>query len=137
MVFDLKGYQVQSLDVLRDYLDQARLHGPKAAFLENRGDDVPPGYRVAYREIAGLEGVPYVCMRVPTGGGKTLLAAYSIPIVGETYLDQEYPAAIWFVPTKIIQAQTVDAMKDENHPYRLALDDAFNGRVRIFDASEI
>jgi hypothetical protein len=28
-LFFKTGYQVQSLDVLCDYLDQARLHGPK------------------------------------------------------------------------------------------------------------
>jgi type III restriction enzyme len=135
--FSLKTYQKDTLGELRAYLDDARVYGAKDAFIRARNEDVRPGFRAAYHEIDGLQEVPYVCLRVPTGGGKTLLAAYSIPIAGETYLDQEFPATLWFVPTKIIQQQTVDAMKDENHPYRVALDDAFGGRVRVFDSSEI
>ena len=137
MPYSLKDYQKDALGELRAYLDATRLRGPKEAFARARDEDAAPGLRPAYREIEGLESVPYVCLRVPTGGGKTLLAAYSIPIAGETYLDQEFPATLWFVPTKTIQQQTVDAMKDENHPYRVALDGAFSGRVRVFDASEI
>ena len=137
MAFKLKDYQGDSLDALRSYLDQARMYGAREAFVRGRGADAPDGFRVSYREIEGLEGVPYVCIRVPTGGGKTLLAGYSIPIAGETYLDQEFPATLWFVPSKTIQEQTIDAMKDENHPYRVALEDAFGGRVRVFDSSEI
>lgn len=137
MSFTLKHYQKSTLDALREYLDGSRLYGPKDAFIRARSEEIQPGFRATYREIGGLADVPYVCLRVPTGGGKTLLAAYSIPIAGETYLDQEFPAALWFVPTKIIQQQTVDAMKDENHPYRLALEDAFGGHVRVYDSTEI
>ena len=137
MSFELKNYQKGTLEALRDYLDAARVHGPQEAFVRARSADIEPGFRATYREIEGLEGLPYVCLRVPTGGGKTLLAAYSVPIAGETYLDQEFPATLWFVPTKTIQQQTVDAMKDENHPYRLALEDAFGGRVRVFNSTEI
>lgn len=137
MSFTLKNYQKSTLDALREYLDASRLYGPKEAFIRARSEAVQPGFRATYREIEGLAEVPYVCLRVPTGGGKTLLAAYSIPIAGETYLDQEFPATIWFVPTKTIQQQTIDAMKDENHPYRVALEDAFGGRVCVFDSADI
>ncbi len=137
MSYTLKDYQTGALDALREYLDTSRVYGAKEAFVRVRSGDAPPGYQAVYHEVEGLESVPYVCLRVPTGGGKTLLAAYSIPIAGETYLDQEFPTALWFVPTKTIAEQTIDAMKDENHPYRVALDDAFGGRVRVFDSGEI
>ncbi len=135
--FDLKDYQTRSLEALRSFLDRARVFGPKEGFQQTRGAAIPAGFRAPYKEIAGLEDVPYVCLRIPTGGGKTLLAAYSIPLAGETYLDQEFPATMWFVPSRAIQQQTAEAMKEERHPYRLALDDAFGGRVRVFDLSEI
>lgn len=32
----------------------------------------------AYQPVADLPGVPYACLRLPTGGGKTLLAAHSV-----------------------------------------------------------
>ncbi len=40
------------------------------------------GYRLAPHVLLG---VPNVCIRLPTGGGKTLLAAHSISIAGRSY----------------------------------------------------
>ena len=44
---------------------------------------------------------------------------------------------LWMVPTNTIRVQTAEALKKPDHPYRAALDDAFEGRVSVFDAAEI
>ncbi len=90
-----------------------------------------------YRTITGLPGVPNVCLRLPTGGGKTLLAAHTVAVAGRHYLEREFPVVLWMVPTNTIRVQTAEALKKPGHPYRAALDDAFDGRVSVFDASEI
>jgi len=76
-VFALKTYQTASLDALRAYLVAARLLGPKSAFdsMDKTGVREPR----PYRPLPGLEKAPYVCLRLPTGGGKTLLAARRRP----------------------------------------------------------
>ena len=80
--------------------------------------------------------VPYVCLRLPTGGGKTILASHSINIAKETWIDKDYPLVLWLVPTNTIRLQTADALKNTRHPYRQVLDEAFEGRVRIFDIGD-
>ncbi|QWR78276.1 hypothetical protein [Candidatus Magnetomonas plexicatena] len=73
---ELKDFQRTALDTLAVYLERARMSGdPEQSFIrtlrERKPDELPPPYRT----IAKLEGVPNVCLRLPTGGGKTLLAA--------------------------------------------------------------
>lgn len=43
---------------------------------------------------------------------------------------------LWLVPSNTIRLQTAEALKNPRHPYRLALDEAFEGRVRVFDIAD-
>ena len=84
----LKNYQQRLLDSLRDFLRQcARERSPSKAFrqaLERNGGQIIPYFPVA---ASGLEpDMPYVCLRVPTGGGKTLLACYASGLATRPYL---------------------------------------------------
>jgi len=69
----LKGYQQRAIDTLDGFLSQARdrqnVTDAYAEALQEQG--LPP---LAYRDY-GFADVPYVCFRIPTGGGKTLLAS--------------------------------------------------------------
>ena len=94
------------------------------------------GYAKPYKAINGLERVPYACLRLPTGGGKTLLAAHTIIQARDHWLERDYPVVLWLVPSDAIRRQTVDALKDPRHFYRQALDEAFEGRVRVFDIAD-
>ena len=77
--FDLKTYQQAALDRLRAYLRDANDAGANVAFY--KATNLP--YRDA-PEIA--EGTPYVCLRVPTGGGKTIMGAHAVGIAAQEYL---------------------------------------------------
>ena len=59
--------------------------------------------------------MPYVCLRVPTGGGKTVMAAYAVGIVKDELLHAERAVALWLVPSKTILEQTVEALRDKRH----------------------
>ena len=80
---DLKRYQADTLALLRQFLEEARITGPKAAYgsIVNGPEqaDRLRGYAGSYKALTGLPGVPYVCLRLPTGGGKTILAAHHRP----------------------------------------------------------
>lgn len=135
---ELKPFQRAALDTLTGYLQRARLTGnPEQAFSETWRARTPERTLPPYRTIAGLPGVPNVCLRLPTGGGKTLLAAHTVAIAGRHYLERDYPVVLWMVPTNTIRVQTAEALKKPDHPYRAALDDAFDGRVSVFDMAEI
>jgi len=86
-----------------------------------------------YNPIKTLEELPYVCIRVPTGGGKTVLAAYSVGTAAENLLRTERCLVLWLAPTTQIVEQTLKALQDKRHPYRQALDDSFDGCVSVMD----
>lgn len=135
---ELKDFQRTALKTLKDYLERARLTAdPERAFSETVRQREPNRNIPPYRTLPGLPGVPNACLRLPTGGGKTLLAAHSIAVAGRAYLEKDYPVVLWLVPTNTIRKQTAEALKKPTHPYRAAIDAAFDGKVSVFDISEI
>lgn len=132
MALSLKVYQQRALSSLAQFLEDARLTGPESAFEKN----VDPGLVTTYKPMPGMEATPYVCLRIPTGGGKTVMGAHIIQASGDAYLERTYPLVIWMVPTTQIKTQTLEAFKDTRHPYRQELDDAFGGNVAVFDVED-
>ena len=120
----LKDYQHRVLGSLRDFFRQCSKEGrPEGAFetvqLKNSGRLVP------YLPVlaAGLTpGIPYVCLRVPTGGGKTLLACYACGLAITELLHADRAVVLWLVPSNTILDQTAEALRDPRHPYRRALE---------------
>ncbi|MDR0326666.1 MAG: DEAD/DEAH box helicase family protein [Planctomycetaceae bacterium] len=136
----LKQYQQNTLAVLRRFFEQCRLAGAKSAY-QGITNEVEIKDRLGreglrYNTWQGLEDTPRVCLKVPTGGGKTILAAHAIRIISETWCEKEYPLVLWFCPSDTIRKQTAEALKNPRHPYRQALDEQFGGRVRVFDIEE-
>ena len=136
----LKQYQTDTLSLLRRFFEEARVAGPKNAYEAITREPAQAGrlgrYAGVYRPLAGLPNVPYVCLRLPTGGGKTILGAYAIRIARDAWIEKDYPLVLWLVPTNTIRRQTAEALKNSRHPYRRALDEAFAGRVRVFDIAD-
>ena len=135
---ELKTFQRTALDTLRVYLERARIGGdPEQAFIQTLRQREPDKAPSPYRTLQRLPGVPNVCLRLPTGAGKTLLAAHTIGEVGRFYMERDYPVVLWLVPTNTIRKQTAEALKKPFHPYRAAIDKAYEGRVSVFDISEV
>jgi type III restriction enzyme len=137
---ELKTYQLETLAVLRAFLEQSRMAGPRAAFeaIVNGEEQAKRlgAYKGKYTTLNNLDGVPYCCLRLPTGGGKTILAAHAIKVAQEAWIEKDFPVVLWLVPSNTIRTQTVDALKKPGHPYRAVLDEKFEGRVRIFDIAD-
>lgn len=136
----LKEYQTDTLSVLRRYLEEARVAGAKNAYqsITQEPDQAKRLGRYVgdYTPLDGLPAVPYVCLRLPTGGGKTILGAHAVGIARDAWIEKDYPMVLWLVPSNTIRLQTVEALKDTRHPYRQVLDEAFSGRVRVFDITD-
>ncbi len=136
----LKQYQSDTLSTLRRFFEEARIAGPKAAYEAITKEPEQAArlgrYGGTYEPLAELPDVPYVCLRLPTGGGKTILGAHSIGIARDAWVEKDYPMVLWLVPSNTIRLQTAEALKNARHPYRQALDEAFDGRVRVFDVAD-
>ena len=80
------------------------------------------------RTAANGDAIPHVCLKVPTGGGKTLL--------GVAALERLNPATgcvLWIVPSKAIYEQTIKAFRTREHPYRQMLERISGGRVKLLE----
>lgn len=136
----LKTYQHATLATLRQFFEQARVIGAQAAYETLTQEPELArrlrGYATGYKAIKTLAAVPYVCLRLPTGGGKTILAAHAITVAQDTWVEKDFPLVLWLVPTNTIRIQTAEALNNPLHPYREVLDQAFDGRVRVFDISD-
>jgi type III restriction enzyme len=128
-LFALKDYQRQTLDAFGEYLKEVdRQNDPDAAFyVRTRKKYIPAPY---------FETTPYICLRVPTGGGKTVLAAHAIPLAADLYLRTDQPTVIWFTPSQTIRDQTLKTLRDRSHPNRQALSARYGENVRIMDTDE-
>ena len=132
--FSPKKYQQQVLDSVEAYFKACHeLPSPSIAFtatterLWGRGS--------SYNPLSGFPGdMPYFCLRVPTGGGKTWLAAKGVQLVNTHLLRCEHSVILWLVPSKPIREQTLKALKDRSHPYHAALREA--GPVTVLDLEE-
>jgi type III restriction enzyme len=130
----LKKYQKETLEVLSKYLHRCAIYKDvRRAYSESTLEKF--GQEGAYNN-AGFTNIPYVCLRLPTGGGKTILAAYSIPIACKELLARDFSLVIWLVPSNAILEQTYNCLQDNNHPYRQALNEYFNGNVEILKVED-
>ena len=77
--------------------------------------------------------IPNVCLKVPTGGGKTLLAAASVARVFGSWFKRHAGLVLWVVPNDAIYQQTLKTLANRDHPYRQILNVAAAGRVKILE----
>ena len=105
---------------------------PKEAWEKSTG-------RVRYSsKTNGLnEPLPDIYLKVPTGGGKTLIACHAIDTIHKIYLKKQTGVVLWIVPSTQIYRQTISALKDRSHPYRQILDFSSGGRTLIREKTEL
>lgn len=125
----LKNYQQKALDTLKDYLKELERVGIKYAFM---GITDKPYNTEFFGEV------PFVCIKIPTGGGKTLVGCNAVNEIMGTLLKHKMERGIvmWFVPSEAIKTQTLKKFKDRNDWHRQILDEAFQNNVRIFSNEE-
>ncbi len=78
------------------------------------------------------EPLPHVCLKVPTGGGKTLMTADAVERYMQTTSNQT-GLLLWIVPSKAIYEQTKASLWNREHPYRQMLERACGGRVKVLE----
>lgn len=132
---ELKEYQRAALETLSEYFQACTQHNdPDAAFYlltrQRFGQGLP------YRPVPGMDAaMPYVCVRVPTGGGKTVLACDAIGRATRELLHADRALVLWLVPSNAIREQTLAALRNRRHFYRRTLEAAL-GAITVLDVSE-
>jgi type III restriction enzyme len=124
---NLKNYQREALEALEYFCEEYSTTGViTQSFMNTRKHYEFP--TIPYAEYSNLN-VPSLCFRIPTGGGKTLLAVHSIPIIIHKLFNTDSSLVFWLAPSDPIVEQTKKALKDPKHPYRVFLDQKFKERT--------
>ncbi|MCY3574533.1 MAG: DEAD/DEAH box helicase family protein [Chloroflexi bacterium] len=152
---ELKDYQVKALDTFDQWFEALRRQKAQsqkdAARYDLVGLEMPAEMRdfpklawqklyetgvvksknyVARQDGAGRH-IPHICFKVPTGGGKTLLAAEALGRI-----QRPRGLVLWIVPSRAIYQQTKDALWNREHPYRQRLESASGGRVKMLEKDD-
>lgn len=131
----LKDYQAQAIGDLRRFLElldqtDSLMAAYHALWAEKDAVDRPP-----YQST--LPGVPQVCFKVPTGGGKTFMAAASAAPIFEAMPTMRAKVIVWLVPSDPILTQTLKNLRDTTHPYRHRLQADFDEPVAVYTKDEL
>lgn len=141
----LKEFQQTTVERLRTYLNALTAERHKARQIAELGIDlkhkwdeaaweaVAPKEAYHSRHTPGGDPVPNVCLKIPTGGGKTLLAVEAIDLINAQYRGVRTGFVLWIVPTTQIYNQTLTALRDRGHPYRVRLNLASGDRTLILE----
>lgn len=80
--------------------------------------------------------VPNVCLKLPTGGGKTLLACAAVERINAEYFKKQTGLVLWIVPSEAIYSQTWKRFANREDPYRQMLERASGGRVKLLEKND-
>jgi type III restriction enzyme len=131
LLADLRGKAAKAREVDQDLdFDWVRKAWEKLAF---SGAHKPPPHPFVPRKNGLGEPLPSFCLKIPTGGGKTLLATRVVDLVNTHFRKKKMGLVLWIVPTTQIYSQTLRALKDRDHPYRQMLDVASAGRTLMLE----
>ena len=135
----LKNYQKDIMKDLTRYLELLNqtedLSLAYRLFWEEKNVRVGMGGIPAYQNI--IKGVPNICMKVPTGGGKTFLACNAIKPILDALPPMKAKVVVWLVPSETILTQTIGALKNKEHSYRQKIDLDFANRVEVYSKQEL
>jgi type III restriction enzyme len=79
---------------------------------------------------------PRIVLKVPTGGGKTLLAVEAIRAYHNLFAKKRTGLVVWIVPTETIYSQTVEKLRDKSHHLRQLLDQCSGNRTVILEKGQ-
>ncbi len=141
---ELKEYQKKTLEQVKRYLESLAKFKAK----NEKAIEIDPDLSInfplkAWEKVIGTtyyskknglgEELPDFYLKIPTGGGKTLLACHAIDLINRTYLKRQTGVVLWIVPTTQIYRQTLTSLKNREHPYRQVLDISSGGRTTILE----
>jgi type III restriction enzyme len=138
---ETKQYQKTSLHWLQSYYRKCRVMQeaadtfPASTAFTSVTAEIHEGQGLPYAPVKQVPGIPYVCLRIPTGGGKTLVACEAVSLGVKDLLQKDRALILWLVPSDTIRSQTLSRLQNSADPYRQSLDTNL-GNVAVLDIDE-
>jgi len=141
---ELKDYQKKTLEQVKRYLESLAEFKAK----NEKAIEIDPDLSInfplkAWEKVIGTtyyskknglgEELPDFYLKIPTGGGKTILACHTIDLINRVYLKKQTGIVLWIVPTTQIYRQTLANLRNREHPYRQVLDISSGGRTTVLE----
>ena len=139
---ELKPYQQQILADLQRFMHHVQekknaadaFHAfwvghPRTPLTPFPGEAVEP-----YKNNVG--GAPHVCIKVPTGGGKTFIASAALGTIFREFDQSRFRTVVWLVPSITILEQTLRNLRNPEHPYRQRISSDFQNRVEVLSKEQ-
>ena len=135
----LKNYQQKVIDKIEEYLSCA--HNKYLKWLPNQDDEeykhwvnssmdkLSSDYSIF--KNPNNEPFPLWTIKVPTGGGKTILAVETINKYFSKFIKRSTGLVLWLIHSDAIYSQTVNNLTNKSHFYRQILDNNFGANVLI------
>jgi superfamily II DNA or RNA helicase len=127
---ELKKYQEKTIEKIKMFLKEIKFFkDPKHAFIALTNSPYKDEF---------FDKIPFVCIKIPTGGGKTLVGCNVVNEIMDSFLKEKMGRGIvmWFVPSEAIKSQTLRKFKDRKDIHRKILDEYFDNNVNIFSNEE-
>lgn len=141
----LKHYQervLREVNIFLNALSRQQTAGNRHASLDaweeaEKQFTIPFSYRARRNGLSN--DLPTFCIKVPTGGGKTLLATQILGQIYKTILKDRNGAGLvlWVVPSDQIYKDTLKALRDRRHFYRESLEFVVSRRIEVWEKHEI
>lgn len=132
---ELKSYQKKVIADLTRYLELLNETKSDAAAFRLFWQEKSAPTLGLYQNV--IPGVPNLCFKVPTGGGKTFIACNAVRPIFDALPATKTKAVVWLVPSDAILTQTAKSLKNPQHPYRQKIDVDFGGRVEVYTKQEL
>lgn len=140
----LKDYQITVIKALKNFYIEA---DKQKSAVEKLGDTAISYVDAVYNKLGfsnfsdrpknGLgEYYPRFCLKIPTGGGKTILAIDAIREYQNLFAKKRTGLVVWITHRETIYRQTIEKMKDKNHVYRQWLDQCSGNRTIILEKGQ-
>lgn len=138
---ELKRYQQQVIDDIAFFLEKVQAakdvrEAYRLFWTEHPRTPVQPFPGTAIEPYKNnVPGVPHICAKVPTAGGKTFVACNALKTIFDAFSHDKPKAVVWLVPSITILDQTIKNLRDPSHPYRQKINAHFASRVEVFDST--
>lgn len=140
----LKDYQIEVIEVLKRFFAEAEKQKSAVEKLDENLKNSISYVDAVYNKLGlshfadrpknGLgEYYPRFCLKIPTGGGKTLLAIEAIREFQNLFAKKRTGLVVWITHRETIYRQTIEKLKDKNHIYRQLLDQCSGNKTIILE----
>ncbi|MDD3434537.1 MAG: DEAD/DEAH box helicase family protein [Candidatus Pacebacteria bacterium] len=142
----LKDYQIKVIEALKTFYREAEKQKSALVNIDEkmRGNFsyVDATYNAlklnfADRPKNGLgDTYPRFCIKVPTGGGKTLIAIEAIREYQNLFAKKKKGLVVWITHRETIYRQTIDNLRNKSHIYRQLLDQCSGNKTLIIEKGQ-